>query len=87
MPDLIQDKYQEIYGEAASRDVLRFCKAELAQAVWLTVLDEDVMHAYEHGMLEECGDGVKRRGFPRFFTHGTDYPERYAFFAFSIHTL
>lgn len=41
------------------------------------MLDEDFMHAYEHGILVHCGDGITRRIYPRFFCFSTDYPERY----------
>lgn len=46
------------------------------QAVWLLLLDAEFMHAYEHGLLVQCGDGVQRRVFPRFFAYSADYPER-----------
>ncbi len=49
------------------------------QGVWLLVLDDAFMDAYENGMLVECGDGVTRRVFLRLFTYTTDYPERYVF--------
>ena len=35
------------------------------QAIWLLLMDEEFMEAYEHGMLVTCGDGVVRRLFPR----------------------
>lgn len=46
------------------------------QAVWLQILDKGFMHAYEHGILVVCGDGITRRVFPRFFHYSSDYPER-----------
>lgn len=46
-------------------------------AVWLLLLDDEFMEAYEHGTLVMCADNILRRKFPRFFTYGTDYPERY----------
>jgi Plavaka transposase len=36
------------------------------------------MHAYEHGIVIDCADGIRRRIFPRFFTYSADYPEKYA---------
>jgi Plavaka transposase len=47
------------------------------QAIWDLLLDEEFLHAYEHGIIIECGDGVTRRVFPRFFTYSADYPEKY----------
>lgn len=78
LPDAIQDFYQRFFGVSATADVLRFCRSQVLQAVWLLLLDPDFMHAYEHGMLVQCGDGVLRRLFPRFLTYSADYPERFA---------
>ena len=61
-------------------EVLKFCRRELFQQVWLLLLDEDFMRAYVEGILVECGDGVVRRLFPRIFTYIADYPEKYVFF-------
>ncbi|KZT03338.1 uncharacterized protein LAESUDRAFT_660046, partial [Laetiporus sulphureus 93-53] len=76
LPDDFQDWYEETYGEPASADVLRFCRRELYHVIWLLQLDPEFMHAYEHGILLRCGDGVLRRLFPRFFTYSADYPEK-----------
>jgi hypothetical protein len=46
------------------------------QAIWLLLLDDDFVSAYAHGFLIICGDGVKRRVFPRIFTYAADYPEK-----------
>ena len=71
--------YQRIYGSLATANVLRFLKSELMHAVWLKLLDEDFMHAYEHGVRIMCHDGVVRRVYPRIFTYSADYPEKYVF--------
>ncbi|KAI0643889.1 hypothetical protein C8Q79DRAFT_1002431 [Trametes meyenii] len=76
LPDQLKNAYTEIYGVPPSDDVLTFCKRELIQQIWLLLLDEKFMEAYEHGILVECGDGVTRRIFPRFFTYSADYPEK-----------
>jgi hypothetical protein len=34
------------------------------------------MHAYEHGFVCKCPDGVTRRLYPRIFTYSADYPEK-----------
>lgn len=65
-----------IYGEPATQDVLRFCKSELMHALWMLLLDDEFMHAYQHGLRMTCGDGILRRLFPRFFGYSADYPER-----------
>ena len=56
--------------------MLRFCKRELFQAIWLLLMDPEFMEAYEHGFVIECADGVMRRLFPRVFTYSADYPEK-----------
>lgn len=54
------------------------------QGTWLLILDDKFVDAYENGMLVECGDGITRREFIRFFTYITDYPERYVFWMFDV---
>ncbi|KAJ3552779.1 hypothetical protein NM688_g3974 [Phlebia brevispora] len=76
LPDILQDFYQKVYGTAATKETLRFCKTELMHAILLILLDPDFMYAYEHGLLIQCGDGVLRRMFPRIFAYSSDYPER-----------
>ena len=51
-------------------------KHDLMQKIWLAILDQDFMHAFKHGMLVKCGDGIVRRLFPRIFTYSADYPEK-----------
>jgi hypothetical protein len=45
-------------------------------AIWDLLLDEEFMHAYEHGNIICCSDGVTQRIFPRFFSYSADYPEK-----------
>ncbi|TBU39473.1 hypothetical protein BD309DRAFT_836154, partial [Dichomitus squalens] len=76
LPDALKDFYMATYGRSPSADDLKFCKRELFQQIWLLLLDTDFMHAYEHGIVLTCGDGVVRRIFPRIFTYSADYPEK-----------
>ncbi|GBE82230.1 hypothetical protein SCP_0406130 [Sparassis crispa] len=64
LPDTIQDFYRETFGIAATTAVLKYCKRELMQAIWLLLLDLEFIHAYEHGILIHCGDGILRRPIP-----------------------
>lgn len=57
-------------------DVQTFCKRELMQRIWVILLDDEFMEAYEHGILVTCGDGVVRRIFPRITSYSADYPEK-----------
>jgi Plavaka transposase len=52
------------------------CQRELFHEQWRVILDDDFMNAYDHGIIVECLDGVKRRFFPRVFTYSADYPEK-----------
>ncbi len=76
LPDQIKDYYRKEFGTSPSTDVLTFCKCELMQRIWLLLLDEDFMHAYEHGMLVTCGDGVVQRIFPRIQSYSAAYQEK-----------
>ncbi|OJT06904.1 hypothetical protein TRAPUB_2244, partial [Trametes pubescens] len=76
LPDQIRDAYKSEYKTSPSKDVLTFCKRELIQRIWLLLLDEEFMKAYEHGILVTCGDGVVRRIFPRILSYSADYPEK-----------
>ncbi|OSC99224.1 hypothetical protein PYCCODRAFT_1416437 [Trametes coccinea BRFM310] len=76
LPDDLQDYYLHVYGTPISADVLTFCKRELMQRIWLLLLDDEFLDAYENGILVLCGDGVTRRIFPRILTYSADYPEK-----------
>ncbi|KAI0363871.1 hypothetical protein BV20DRAFT_957443 [Pilatotrama ljubarskyi] len=76
LPDIIQQAYEQQYGCPPTAAILRFCKKELIQQIWLLLLDDDFVTAYVHGFVVECGDGIKRRIFPRILTYSADYPEK-----------
>ncbi|KAJ3925662.1 MAG: hypothetical protein NXY57DRAFT_1051654 [Lentinula lateritia] len=56
--------------------ILTHCGRKLMHSVWKFLLTDDFIHAYRYGIVIECGDGVKRRIYPRFFTYSADYPEK-----------
>ncbi|KAG2348745.1 hypothetical protein BDR05DRAFT_980136 [Suillus weaverae] len=64
------------FDKPATAEVLTHCRHELMQAIWLLLMDDDFMHAYEFGIVIEFLDGICRRVFPRFFTYSADYPEK-----------
>ena len=41
------------------------------------LLDDEFLRAYEHGVVIECCDHLKRRFYPRIFAYTADYPEKY----------
>lgn len=70
--------FLKTFGQA-SGPILTHCRRELFHEAWKTMMDEDFMHAYVHGIVMDCADGIKRRVFPRLFTYSADYPEKYNF--------
>ncbi|KAG1840499.1 hypothetical protein DFJ58DRAFT_718370 [Suillus subalutaceus] len=76
LSDTIQDFYCDTFSKAATSQVLTHCHHELMQAIWLLLMDDDFMHAYEFGIILECLDGIRRHIFPHFFTYSADYPEK-----------
>ncbi|KAL7281107.1 hypothetical protein ACG7TL_004414 [Trametes sanguinea] len=77
LPDRIQDFIREHNnGKPASASLLTHCRRELFHAQWECIIDEEFMHAYEHGIVVDCIDGVRRRLYPRIFTYSADYPEK-----------
>jgi Zn-finger nucleic acid-binding protein len=60
---------------------------ELMHAVLKDLLDPEFLHAWRHGMVIKCADGITCRMFPCIFTYSADYPERYVVACSSIHIL
>ncbi|KIJ64394.1 hypothetical protein HYDPIDRAFT_90003, partial [Hydnomerulius pinastri MD-312] len=52
------------------------CNRELFHAQWGILLDDEFIEAYQHGIVVQCYDGIKRRLYPRIFTYSADYPEK-----------
>lgn len=52
------------------------CSRELLHAQWKILLDDEFMYAYNHGIVIDCCDGLKRRFYPRIFTYSADYQEK-----------
>ena len=45
-------------------------------AVWMNLLDDEIIDAYVNGILIEFIDGVTRPVFPCILTYSADYPEK-----------
>lgn len=58
------------------KPLLTHCKREMLHQVWRLMLDEEFLHAYKHGIVLQCTDGIIRRIYPRIFTYSADYPEK-----------
>jgi hypothetical protein len=52
------------------------CRRELMHEIWRLLLDDEFLHAYEHGIVLTCADGVQRRIYPRIFTYSADFQEK-----------
>jgi hypothetical protein len=78
LPDRIQDFIASFPNLSQKRmsTLLTHCRRELMHEVWRLLLDKDFLHAYEHGIVIKCFDGVLRRIYPRIFTYSADYPEK-----------
>ncbi|KAM6494731.1 hypothetical protein JOM56_009354 [Amanita muscaria] len=76
LTDKFDDFYREVHGMPPSTEVLKHCRREIIQLIMFLLLDDEFMHMYDHGIILEFIDGIKRRVFPRFFTHSADYPEK-----------
>lgn len=74
LPDSIKDFYRDKFGFAPSADIMAHLKRELMHGIWDLLLSPEFIHAYVHGIVVKCYDGIERLIFPRFFTYGADYP-------------
>ncbi|KAG9082806.1 hypothetical protein FRC06_004855, partial [Ceratobasidium sp. 370] len=77
LPDSIKDTITKLNGRAPSSALLTHLRHELMHTVLLELLDDDFLHAWRHGIVIKCADGITRRVFPRILTYSADYPERH----------
>ena len=45
-------------------------------AQWKTILDDEFIEAYTHGVVITCSDGLQRRFYLRILSYSADYPEK-----------
>lgn len=77
LPDSLEDFLNTIITAPSQMSPLfTHCKRELMHQIWQLLLDEEFLHAYKHGIVLCCADGVVRRIYPRIFTYSADYPEK-----------
>ena len=65
-----------IGGKGPKQAFMAHCHREVYHAQWAIILDEEFLEAYEHGIVIDCCDGIRRRFYPRIFTYSADYPEK-----------
>ena len=77
LPDDFKDFVMEHVGDKClSEAFFTHCCQELFHEQWRTLLDEHFLHAYEHGIVITCCDGITRHFYPRIFMYSADYPEK-----------
>lgn len=77
IPDNIDEFFMDFASIPSRRTTLKtHCRRELMHGVWRLLLDDDFLHAYQHGIVLTCADGVERRVYPRIFTYSADFPEK-----------
>ncbi|KAJ3019645.1 hypothetical protein NUW54_g25 [Trametes sanguinea] len=74
--DVVTQAYEQAYGTPPTAAVLRFCKKELFQQIWLILLNDNFVEAYVHGFVIKCADRITQRLFPRILTYSADYPKK-----------
>jgi hypothetical protein len=67
---------EHIGGRGPDSVFMAHCNRELYQRQWAILLDDEFLHAYAHGIVIECSDGIWQRVYPRIFTYSADYPEK-----------
>ena len=79
LPAAFKDFATKFIGEKKklNTEFMAHCHCELTHEQWKVLLDDEFLHAYEHGEVVEASDCVSRRFYPRIFTYSTDYPEKY----------
>jgi hypothetical protein len=63
-------------AKSPSSAFMAHCNRELMHAQWNILLDDEFMDAWEHGIIIDCRDEIRRRFYPRIFTHSADYLEK-----------
>ena len=63
-------------GKEPNSAFMAHCQRELLLAQWAALLSDEFIEAYLRGMVVLCGDGIRRRIFPRIMTYSADYQEK-----------
>ncbi|KAF6758408.1 hypothetical protein DFP72DRAFT_1065097 [Ephemerocybe angulata] len=77
LPDEFADWYTRLSGKKRVASTLStHLNRELFHGQWNALLDAEFVHAYQHGLVVDCFDKVRRRFYPRILTYSADYPEK-----------
>lgn len=66
--------------------LMAHCQREFLHAQWKELLGDEFLEAYEHGVVIECCDDIKRRFYMRIFSYSADYPEKSVSMSFVRYT-
>jgi hypothetical protein len=79
LPDAFNDWYIRLSGkQSVAKTLAAHLRREVFHAQWNILLDNEFIHAYQHGLIVDCPDQVRRRFYPRILAYAADYPERSA---------
>ncbi|KAF8063262.1 hypothetical protein FPV67DRAFT_1563422 [Lyophyllum atratum] len=77
LPDEFKDFVSHYTGKKKiDPDLMTHCRRELFHAQWRLLLDDEFVHAYQHGLVIQWEDGTARRFYPRILTYSADYKEK-----------
>jgi hypothetical protein len=76
IPNSIDEILMDTAPKSQQPPLKAHCCCELMHEVWPLLLDDEFLHAYMHGIVLMCIDGIKQQIYPRIFTYSADYPEK-----------
>lgn len=76
LPDYFDDFAESHTGKAPRREFKTFCHRMMFHEQWKSILDDEFIEAYLHGIIITCFDKIRRRFYPRIFIYIADYPEK-----------
>ncbi|GAB1528441.1 hypothetical protein RhiTH_011635 [Rhizoctonia solani] len=63
-------------GKPPPESLITHLRRELMHKVWVHLLDDNFLYAWNHGIVIKCTNGIEQRVFPRIKIHSVDYPEK-----------
>ncbi|KAK7021949.1 hypothetical protein VNI00_017128 [Paramarasmius palmivorus] len=75
-PDLVKNKYQEVFGIIPSEEIMQFLNREVIQAGYAMILKSEVVKAYRDGKVFKCADARLCKFLFEFFAYSANYVEK-----------
>ncbi|KAH7339925.1 hypothetical protein B0J17DRAFT_547771, partial [Rhizoctonia solani] len=77
LPDHIWEIIMEyLNGKPPPESLITHLQHELMHKVWAYLLDNNFLHAWNHGIVVKGANGVEWQVFPQIKIHSIDYPEK-----------